>query len=262
MHPTPSHHGAELVLHLNNDRPVRATEFARVLRDLATDYKRLYRDELIIVGVPEGSLRARLKSASKAAEHANHILDFGIKLAKLAGLVVGVSAGIGYLNAQSDEPYKSMQSLSKLAADSRSELELRYVTPDKTEVLVTVTPEQARTVETVLKARLAKESAPLKELGHSTLKALPGPQTRLAGYEDLKERLTGLGPHGGLESLPDEAQALIVAVVLALHESAPFRVQQLLYELDAEHHYAAAEWVRKIISDHSRPDPLRGQITP
>lgn len=261
MRPTPFHDGIELVLHLNNDRPVRATEFARVLRDLAADYKRLYRDELIIVGVPEGSLRARLKSASKAAEHANHILDFGIKLAQLAGLAVGVGAGIGYLNAQSAEPYKSMQSLSKLAADSHSELELRYVTPDKTEVLITVTPGQARTVETVIKAKLTKENAPRKQLGHSALKALPGPETRFAGYEDLKQRLTRFGADGGLEALPDEARALIVAVVLALHESAPLRAQELLHELDAEGHHAAAVWIRKIIADHEEPDPLRRRIT-
>ena len=259
MHATPSYDGPELVLRLSNDRPVRATDFARVLRDLASDYKRLYRDDLIIVGVPEGSLKTRLRSASKTAEHANHILDFGIKLATLAGIILGTSAGVDYLKAGSIEPYKSMQSLSKLAADSHSELELRYVSPDKTEVLITVTPEQARTVETVIKSKRMKENVPRPQLDHSFTKALPVSQKR--SYEDLKQRLSGLGADGGLESLPDEAEALIVAVVLALHDSAPFRVEQLLYELDAEHHYAAAEWVRKIIADQQGPDPLRHRIT-
>lgn len=261
MHPTPSYEGAELLLRLDNARPIRAVEFARVLRDLASDYKRLYRDDLIIVGVPEGSLKARLTSASKIAQNANHILDFGTKLATLVGLILGTGAGISYLNAKNDEPYKSIQSLSKLAADSHSELEIRYVNPNNTALLITVTPDQARTVETAIKSERMTDAPSLPRLKHSELKALPKPQRRLAGYEDLKHRLTGLSADGGLESLPDEAQALIIAVVLALHESAPMRVEQLLYELDSEEQHSAAQWVRKIIAEHSEPDPLRSRIT-
>ena len=250
--------GPELVLRFDNELPVQAAELARVLRDLAADYKRIYGDELIIVGVPEGSLIARLSSVPKFAKEANHILDFGLKLGALAAMGLGLVALNQQASSGADEPFKSMESLTRTAVRSQSTLEVRYVTSEKAEVLISVTPEEARIVEGVVKARRLNETPKTPRIEYAPPIALPGAHDPLRGYDALKARLTGLaGPDGGLDALDPEVRGLIVALVLALQEAAPFRIEQLIRELELESHHAAAQLVRTIVADDPRPPQAR-----
>lgn len=242
----------ELVLRFDNELPVQAAELARVLRDLAADYKRIYSDELIVVGVPEGSLIARLRSASEFAKEANHILDFGLKLGALAAMGLGLVALNQKAQSGADEPFKSMESLARTAVRSGSTLEVRYVTSEKAEVLISVTPQEARIVEGAVKARRLSETPKPPQIDYTAPIALPGAQDSSRGYDALKARLSDMGGSGrGVDALDPEVRSLIVALVLALNEAAPFRIEQLTRELEMDRHHDAAQLVRSIVADDS-----------
>lgn len=111
----------ELVLRLDNQRPVKAAQFAQLLRDLASDYKRLYGDDLVVVGVVDGSLTAHFRAFSKFAEEANHIAEFGKNLAMIFGFGAMGVAALGLTDGVS-VPLKSAQSLANITVQSSKAL--------------------------------------------------------------------------------------------------------------------------------------------
>lgn len=243
----------ELVLHLDNEFPIRAAHFAELLRVLAGDYKRLYGRELVIVGVPEGSLRARFREASQLAEEANHLLDFG---KKIAGIFAMCSVGLAAMNMLGDDAsgaLKTAHTLAKISATSRSAIDFKYVGKGGEQVLLKATPEEAKFVQGET-ARLSKEQRH-RDASSDRQAALGIPQpflpetTQVERYSrSLKDQLRHLGD-GGLASTNPEVRQLIVLLVLSLHESSPYRTSQLVAELEAEGNYTGAALIRQIISE-------------
>lgn len=243
--------GPELILRFDNSRPIKAAAFAKVLKDLASDYKRLYRDDLVIVAMPEGSLIAKLRSFSKFAESANHILDFG---KNLGGYMVGIAglaiAGMHY--APPDTPLKAAQSMAALAVQSHSRMELRYSEPGKQELILNITPDQARDVE--INARNHARRAARDALGDAPRlppRDEPGVLSApiSADYSGLKVQLADIGRKpGGFANLDPDVRKLIVTLVLELHRTSPLRISQLIRELEHEGNVEAAALVREIVT--------------
>lgn len=236
-----------LILRFDNRKPIRAAALADVLRDLSNDYKRIYRDELL-VSISEGSLIARLKSLSKAADSANHLFDFGKNIALIFGVVAASYAAFGeHSGADKDSPLKAAESLAKLATESQSQLELSYERAGKEKLIVKLTPSEARVAKTnISKTRRAVRASSKKQPMAESVAVVPA--------LTLKHRLISLDASpGGLKAISHETMEVIRTLVLELHLVAPKRVNELINELEIGGHNDSVQLIRKILALRKRP---------
>lgn len=127
-------------------------------------------------------------------------------------------------------------------------------------MLINATPAQAkksgefaRQMSRELKSSSEQRRVPARE-DALPISALGKPDTQNL----LRSQLSRLSLRdGGIDNIEPETRSLVVALVLALHESAPYRVNQLVMELEAEGNFGAAELVRDIVGGGRR-----GGVTP
>jgi hypothetical protein len=76
----------ELILYVDNLRPIRLADFAKTLSALSADYSAATGRNLVVSGFEQGSLSAIFREAAEYADSANHLrrlqisLNFGITL--------------------------------------------------------------------------------------------------------------------------------------------------------------------------------------
>lgn len=234
-----------LILRFDNRKPVRASDLANALRELARDYKEIYGGELG-VSISEGSLIAKLRALSKIADGANHLYDFGKNISTILGIVAaaaGYAALEGHFSIHADSPLKAAEGLAKLAAESQSELEIKYERHGHETLFVKLTPSQAR----VAKSNLSKT---IKTARLSAKKPTATQRTDIipTGHT-LKHRLMSIGSQaGGFKAISQETFDVIKMLVLELNHAAPNRVKELIRELEFGGHADAAEMIQTIIA--------------
>ena len=129
----------ELILEVKHHSAISASDLSQLLGDLARDYRRFSRGHALMIALNAGPgivLREAMDGAG-----ANRLLDFGRRLADLLALAVG-DAHKGRKSGAT-----TLESLTRLAMICESEWELRYRGVEGELLLLTLTPDAARTAQ-------------------------------------------------------------------------------------------------------------------
>jgi hypothetical protein len=138
-----------LVLHLENERPIAVADLARVFDSLSKDYRRINPGhQLVITQVSQGSFWAVFKDALEIVAGINAVVKFGKTLAAAYKALQAEDSTASKVTGQT-----TIESLAKIAANSNSLVELGYRGRDGEQLFVRATPPEFQGVQRELNRR-------------------------------------------------------------------------------------------------------------
>jgi hypothetical protein len=157
----------ELVLVLDNVRPLPAADLGELFSTMARDYRQLTRGRtLVVTRLETGSLHAYLQDAlNQVAPYAKDVLEVvkaakGIKefartLTEIFGRVKEHPSTLSQLKSRRRAGARSIEAIVKIAAESQSEVDLHHETADGGIIDLKVTPIEAIRIREEARAHLA-----------------------------------------------------------------------------------------------------------
>jgi hypothetical protein len=241
---SPEHH--ELVLLISDGRPVRASELGELLTALARDYRQVSRGRLLVVTQLEsGSLWILLKDAALAAKpYLTETAEYTKAAQALFEFARGLKRNLARKKSADGEavdpaksgPFRSIESIVKVAADTGAELSLKYAGSAGEVIEITLTPVEA--IEIRERDKVAAYQARIEQEDRRLLPSHSRAEDRAKALADELELLA--------ISDSSEPNPLIVAVVRLLRRSGnePL-IEMLAQELDGRGYPELAAAVRK-----------------
>lgn len=166
--PTPP----ELVLVVDNGRPLAAADLGELFSTMARDYRQLTRGRtLVVIRLETGSLYAYLqdafnqvapytKDALEIAKATKGIKEFARTLTEIFGRAKEHPDTLGQLKSWRHASARSIVAILKIAAESQSEIELREKTADSEITILKVTPIEAIRIREEARVHLASLPSP------------------------------------------------------------------------------------------------------
>jgi len=142
----------ELLLYIDDARPVTARDFARLLNAMASDYRKMMSHDLVISRVQEGSILTYFTEPRNFADAADNLLEFGKNIASLlAEVMVGNITG-NFVGSGREIGSRTVHDVIKLADFSRCTVELHLCRGNSDETLLTVTHADAKRAMKAIRA--------------------------------------------------------------------------------------------------------------
>ena len=248
----PRSYGHDLVLGISGDSTLQAADLGELLTALSADYRRMYRGRnLAVIRIEDGSLYVFLQDLALAA---SLYMGSTVEIAKGANTLLEFAKSIKDLLSKEEleapqaqrrrqrDPYRTVHSMVKVAAQSGSEISVRHTTADGETLDVRVTPAdaieiRARTMQTDQKLATIKQRLPTPD----DATEMDG-MARAVSFADRIEHLA-LGDSGQLK-------LLIIMTVHLLRDSGNFYlVEALAQELNSRGYASLAAAVRAEVGD-------------
>lgn len=142
----------QLILNVNNTRPIIAADLGRLFSSLALDYQQATGRQLAIVQLEPGSVVAffqevvpYFKDAAEFADSVNHLVDFAKNLAEIAILALGgVAVSQKIFGSGGANGARTVESIAKIAISAGATVEL--YDPSSQKPTLKVTPADGRRI--------------------------------------------------------------------------------------------------------------------
>jgi hypothetical protein len=126
----------QLILNINNTRPIAAADLGRVFSSIALDYRKATGRHLVVAQLEPGSVVAffqeaapYFKDAAEFADSVNHLVEFAKNVAEIAFLALGGAAiTTKIFGSGGENGSRTVESVAKIAISAGATVEISELT--------------------------------------------------------------------------------------------------------------------------------------
>lgn len=251
-----------LVLLLSNEAPLYASDLGELFASLADDYERLTEGrQLVLASVRQGSLWAIFHDVAGVFGDANALIGFGKSISAVWQIArEGGPKARSLFRTRKKPGVRVVEKLTKIAVNSRSNVDLRYRGPDGEELILSTSPQEAAPVQEVVTALRARPRPAEIAVKTAPIEVAPRQIEDLRGLTDLAKRISDSKQVGDGEA--SELEAILAALLKQLMEHGQQHLAEAMAaDLEQQGHAEAANLIRQLLaggasSSRGRNPPL------
>lgn len=247
-----------LVLLISNEAPLYASDLGELFASLADDYERLTEGrQLVLSSVRQGSLWAIFHDVAGVFGDANALIGFGKSISAVWQIArEGGPRARSLFRTRKKPGVRVVEKLTKIAVNSRSNVDLTYRGPGGEELILRTSPQEAAPVQETITTLRARPRPAEFVVTAAPIEAAPRQIEDLRGLTDLAKRISVSKQVG--DGASSELEAILGALLkqLVLHGQQHLAEAMAAY-LEAQGHLAAADLIRQLLAGGAPSGPGR-----